>query len=188
MAERVVDGRTERLYVLLTRTGSLVGELVIHPYTQQPYGHVSLAFDESLRDVYSFVMVKGFVKETLAAYPPDTTYSLYELRVTPAQKREARRQVEALWRRRHKLEFNLMGMATGFLLGRPVENKDAMFCSQFVVTVLKAAGVDCFKKPAYMTTPFDVVESREFRFVSKGRLRDLWEGADGDPREDVTRA
>lgn len=95
------------VYILLTDTGTLFTKS-IKKYTKAPYNHASIAFDPTLKEMYSFGRKNpsnpingGFVKEdvytgTYSKYP-DTTCVIYKLEVS---------------------------------------NRDVDFCSQFVAEIL----------------------------------------------------
>ena len=81
--------KKNKIYILLTHSGSLLSKC-INVYTKEPYTHVSIAFDEELKELYSFGRLRpknpifaGFVKEDIVngtyARFPNTRCALYSL-------------------------------------------------------------------------------------------------------------
>ena len=61
--------KKKTIYVMLTDTGTLFTK-IIKMFTNAPYNHVSLVFDENLEEIYSFgrkrprnPLIAGFIRE-----------------------------------------------------------------------------------------------------------------------------
>lgn len=170
-----------KIYFLLSNTFTILTR-AIGIYTQAPYNHVSIAFDEDLDQMFSFGRLKpqnpflgGFVHEGIDhgtfAYFKDTRCALYELNVTPEQYSRVREAVRQFEREQDKYSFNLIGFA-GVAAGLPVNRRHAYFCSQFVSTVLERGGVKLFDKPPGLVTPPDFQNCAGVRLIYEGRLCD----------------
>ncbi|MCP8617316.1 hypothetical protein [Salirhabdus salicampi] len=168
-----------KVYILLTRTGTLLSQ-TIGLYTRAPYNHVSISMDKELTQLYSFgrrtpynPVRAGFVKECVysGTYSrfPDTTCALYCITVDDRQMKKVERIINHFKRNALHYRYNLIGLA-GVAIGRPLDRRNAFFCSQFVATVLKSAGVDVWNKPPGLITPEDYRNNIQFTKVYEGTL------------------
>jgi len=168
-----------RLFILLSYSSTPMSKLIKY-VTKQPYTHASLAFDESLKDLWSYNIFTrkngvngGLIKEELADYK-GARYSLYELSCTPEIYKKVRDRVDQIASDIEGTGYNVLGLINTIyqkVLFKS-ENEIRMFCSQFVVTVLRAAGIEIFKdKDASFVRPGDFVRSKLLRFVRRGIMR-----------------
>lgn len=174
--------QTKSIYILLTQTGSLLNK-TIKRYTDAPYNHVSIAFDISLREVYSFgrkhprnPLYGGFVKEDVYygtyRYFPKTTCMLFRLEVSTEEWRRIRRVVSNFQNKQQFYRYNFIGLF-GIVVNYPVEFKNAYFCSQFVAEVLKRSGINLWNKPSALVTPNDFLNQETFKLIYEGNLYDF---------------
>lgn len=152
------------IYLLLTRSSSLPSKL-IGLFTNEPFTHVSIAFDRELTAMYSFArkypafpLPAGLMEEHISdgfyrkqnALPcallrtdvPDNIYS------------RAETLVYNMFQRRDEYAYSILGL----LFCRfhiPLAFPDRYFCSQFVGTVLAESGALELPKPASLMHPFD---------------------------------
>lgn len=170
--------KRKKVYILLTDTGTILTRL-IKLYTNERFNHASIAFDSDLSEVYSFgrkstrnPFVGGFVKE-------DMTSSLfnradcviYSLEVTEEQfdmMKQFVREIEAC---QDQYRYNFLGLF-GFLINRPIERKNAFFCSQFVASVLNECDTINFDTPFSLIAPKDLQNRSELKLVYQGKLKD----------------
>lgn len=174
--------QTKSIYILLTQTGSLFTK-TIQRYTEAPYNHVSIAFDISLREVYSFgrkhprnPLYGGFVKEDVYygtyRYFPKTTCMLFRLDVSSEELNRVKQVISSFENNKQLYRYNLIGLF-GVVVNYPVEIKNAYFCSQFVAEVLKKSGIDLWNKPSALITPNDFLDQQALQIIYEGNLYDF---------------
>lgn len=166
----------KKIYLLLTDTGTLFSKL-IKCYTKKPYNHASIAFDGELSTVYSFGRKKpknpflcGFVQEDmLSDWFRRANCAIYSLTVTEAQFYQIKSYIRELEIQKELYRYNLLGVL-GVLFNKPIERKNAFFCSQFVATVLKQCNVIDFKKNVSLIKPHELPYTAAFQLVYEGKL------------------
>lgn len=165
-------------YILLTHTGTFLTNL-IKCYTKKAYNHASIAFDSELTEVYSFgrkyannPWIGGFVREDLRSELfSRATCAVYSFEMTDVQWKKMKQYIETFEAQKERYHYHFLGLF-GFLLKRPIHRKNAFFCSQFVATVLAAAGIASFQKPCALIAPYDLTEVPGIQLVFQGKLSD----------------
>lgn len=169
------------IYLLFTQTSSVLTNL-IKLYTGAPFNHVSIAFDQQLKELYSFgrkepnnPLIGGFVKEDIhsglyADY--ETKCMIYSFTVTEEQYNKMRSKVLAFYKEKEKYRFNFIGLF-GFFINYTVERPYAYFCSQFVSTILKEAKISITNKPPSLTSPEDIRALHFLKLEFEGDLSDF---------------
>ncbi|AZP03522.1 hypothetical protein [Jeotgalibaca ciconiae] len=167
-----------QVFLLLTDTGSLLTQ-TIKLFTKKKYNHCSLALDSDLENTYSFGRKKinnpfigGFVKEdTLSPFFLHSHCAIYSLTVSQKEKRELEIFIESMERDEHLFHYNFLGLITAFL---EIEwsRSNYYFCSQFVATIMKNAGIFYPKKALSLVTPTDILSGLPFELIYEGRLID----------------
>jgi hypothetical protein len=178
------EQKMANVYILFTKTGSFFSQ-TIGLYTKAPFNHVSIALDRELTELYSFGRKRpynplraGFVKETVhgGIYGrfPNTMCELYSLKVTDRQKEKITRVINHFKKNQHLYGYNLLGIAT-VPFGKPLERGNKFFCSQFVATVLKMAGIELWDKPTGLITPEECRKTKQLRKIYSGPLLDYFD-------------
>src|SRR5690625_7550046 len=70
----------------------------------------------------------------------DADCVIYSLTVTERQLEKLKRYIFAMERSKEIYRYHFLGLF-GFLVNKPIQRKDAYFCSQFVATILKNSQV-----------------------------------------------
>jgi len=177
-----VDNMTNNktIYILLTYSGSLLSKC-IYVYTKEPYTHVSIALDSSLKELYSFgrlhpsnPIFAGFVKEDIIngtyARFPKTRCALYSLEISDFQYYRLKKELYKFKQNGDKYGYNLLGLF-GVVLNVPIQRRYNYFCSQFVATLLDNSGINMFHKPNGLVSPRDFRECRKLKLIYEGMLR-----------------
>lgn len=145
------------LYLVVSNTGSPASE-IISAFTQKQYNHVSIAFDRDLETIISYnggdnVYPPGMNAENLEFFhqKSDASVLVYSLPVTQAQKEFVIDKVAEI--NREGSAYNLVG-----LVAKHSYRPNIMFCSQFVYTMLKLAGIAYFDKQPGEVRPTDFIE------------------------------
>ena len=170
------------LYIFLTRSGTLLSNLVYH-ITGAQYTHVSLAFDPDLTTLYSSTRKNGYTmfpagpsKEYLNRgvfrLREDIPCALYALDVTEEAYLRARRRADHMMAHGELYRFNSLGLLLCALHIR-WQRRRHYFCSQFVSEVLQKSGSLDLPKHSTLMHPNDYASLPELRCLYQGRLGDL---------------
>lgn len=148
--------------------------------TKEPYAHTSLALDIELREMYSFARKGmhnpfncGFISEDIESgiFGRDvkTRCVVFELPVTVEQREKIIEELNKFKAYPEKYKYNYKGIF-GVMINKAVERKYNYFCSQFVATVLKRAGVDILDKEPGLARPEDFRRCTKLNVIYKGLL------------------
>ena len=170
------------LYIFLTRSGTLLSNLVYH-ITGAQYTHVSLAFDPDLTTLYSSTRKNGYTmfpagpsKEYLNRgvfrLREDIPCALYALDVTEEAYLRARRRANHMMVHGELYRFNSLGLLLCALHIR-WKRRRHYFCSQFGSEVLQKSGSLDLPKHSTLMHPNDYTSLPELRCLYQGRLGDL---------------
>ena len=170
----------QKLYIVLTHTGTLLSNL-IKLYTKNDYSHVSLAFDEDLNEMYSFgriytynAFIGGFVREYLDSGTfkrfKNTTTSVYELEVSDIQYKEIKNKVVMMYEKRKEYKFNFIGVFF-VMFHKKIKRKNALYCAEFVKYALASGDVDIKYLPDVIK-PEDFKKVKDVKLIYKGKLKD----------------
>lgn len=170
------------LYIFLTRSGTLLSNLVYH-VTGAKYTHVSLAFDEDLNTLYSSTRKNGYTmfpagpsKEYLNRgvfrLREDIPCALYALEVSDEAYTRARRRAEHMMSHGDLYRFNSLGLLLCALHVR-WKRRRHYFCSQFVSEILQKSGSLELPKSSTLMHPNDYASLPELRCLYQGQLNGL---------------
>ncbi|HLS08658.1 hypothetical protein [Lentibacillus sp.] len=173
------------LYFLFTDTGTYLNRL-INFVTKQSLNHVSIAFDPALTEVYSFgrkrprnPFIGGFVKEDVRSdFLKGSNCAIYTYKLTETECRRVRERIAEIELRKQNYKYNFLGLF-GLLLHVELNRDDALFCSQFVATVLSDVETVSFHKPACFVTPADIRNHKGMELIYRGRLENYQPEAAG---------
>ncbi|MBT2215216.1 hypothetical protein KK120_05185 [Virgibacillus dakarensis] len=166
------------IYFLFTDTGTYLAK-AINYCTKQSLNHVSIAFDHELKEVYSFgrkrprnPFIGGFVREDIRSdFLKESACAIYSYRLSEADCEKVLRKIKEIEARKHDYKYNFLGLI-GVLLRIEIEREHALFCSQFVATVLRETESFDVKKPLCFVTPADIRNHIGLNLIYRGRLGD----------------
>lgn len=173
------EAESPSIYILLTDTKtqfSKVSKLV----TGDPYNHVSLMLTDDFDDpIYTYALNNGIssvrggfmVEDRANLY--GSSYSLYALKVTAQAYNQIKERVEYLVANPDQTRYNHLGLFNAIFRKNIFTSADgqASICSEFVVEVLRFAGISLFKGKASSTIrPYDLIRSKLLRFVKRGKI------------------
>lgn len=169
-----------QVYIILSDTGTWFTRLV-RLYTKAPYNHASIAFDEDLKEVYSFgrkrsenPLVGGFIKEDLqGSLFHSATCAVYRCSISERQYNELKSIIHWFSRNSHLYKFNIIGLF-GVMLNTHINRKRAFFCSQFVAWLFEQIGFKLVAKNSALTTPADLGEAEPLELMFSGKVRSFW--------------
>jgi hypothetical protein len=166
------------VYIVLTDTKTRFSKLS-KLITEAPYNHVSVAFDRSLKTLYTYALmnangIKGGLKQETWEELEGANYSLYEIKVGIATLNKMKSRVKELEENAGNTRYNHLGLINAIFKKELFSSdKDSvMFCSQFVVELLRFSGIELFEgKSSSTITPYELVKSKLLRFVKRGKIK-----------------
>lgn len=166
----------KNLYFLFTDTGTYMNRM-INFVTKQPLNHVSIAFDPELKEVYSFgrkrpnnPFIGGFVEEDIRSdFLRSSDCAIYTFKLTEEECNSVKERIAEIELRKHNYKYNILGLF-GVLLQVELKREDALFCSQFVATVLRDVKSIHFQKPVCFITPADIRGHKGMQLIYRGNL------------------
>lgn len=166
------------IYFLFTDTGSYLSK-AINYYTKKSLNHVSISFDPQLDELYSFgrkqpknPFIGGFIKEDIQSeLLKNATCEIYSFPVSDEDYKAIIHNIKEIEKRKEYYKYNFIGLF-GVMLDIEINRKSALFCSQFVATVLRDLDRFQFEKPACFITPTDIREFSGMQLVYQGVLGD----------------
>lgn len=172
------DGEGIAVYVVLSDTGSWF-QKIAKKVTKHPYNHVSLAFDDQFKEMYSYSIFTpkngsqgGMMKESREEFA-GSSYSLYSIKVDHEILSKMRAAVDRLMTNDKKTSYNISGLINA-ISGTEVfkdEDEDKMICSQFVSAIFEAGGISLLSKKGSLIKPYDLVKSKLLKFVRRGVIK-----------------
>lgn len=171
--------RFKSVYIVLTQTHTYPAR-AIHLYTNEPFAHASIAFDEDLDEMYSFArrgiwnpFNAGFIEEDINngifGKHRSTTCNIYQLKITERQYFRLREEVEIFKQNKDAYSYNFLGLLAA-ALNIPVRPRQRYFCSQFVAYVLERSDIKIFNKNYSLVKPRDIRLNPRLRSIYHGRL------------------
>ncbi len=173
------ESRCRNVYIVLTQTQTFPSR-AIHFYTNEPYAHASIAFDEDLDEMYSFArrgiwnpFNAGFIEEDInngifGKYR-STTCNIYQLKITEKQYIKLREEIDIFKQNKDDYSYNFLGLLAA-AVNIPVKTKQRYFCSQFVAYVLQQSGINIFNKNYALVKPRDIRLNPRLKSIYRGIL------------------
>jgi len=152
----------QHLYIVISSTGTSSSEL-ISVFTRKDYNHASLSFDRELRTILSYnkggsIYSPGLNREQLDYFhqKEDASILVYSLDATTEKKQMVLDKIKEI--NSTGSAYNLIGLVTKVSV-RP----NILFCSQFVYSILRYAGLVYFTEKAGLVKPSDLIERDYYR-------------------------
>lgn len=161
----------KKLYILLTRTPSIVSRTV-RLMTADQFTHAAIAFDEDMQLLYSSARWDG---ETMFPCGPcresltrgfyarqKIPCAVYELQVEDEVYQKAKEEVGRIIADQNRYHFNVIGLFLCYL-HIPFRRKTYFFCSQFVAEILQRSGALELPRDPCLIRPSDYTRMRELQ-------------------------
>lgn len=166
----------KEIYIVLTDTGTLLTRM-IRLYTKLPLNHVSIAFDEELKEVYSFgrkrphnPFIGGFVREDFnSVFFRQSPCAVYKCKVTADEYEKMKMRVRLVEEQKHQYRYNFIGLI-GIIFNKEIKRRHAFFCSQFVATVLNECEKPLFDCPPVFIQPHHFMISERLELIYAGEM------------------
>jgi len=164
------------MYFVFTDTGTTLAKL-INFFTRQSLNHVSISFDSELREVYSFGRKKprnpfigGFVKEDIRSdFLRNSESAVYVYPISEKEYHQIMKEIKKVEKNKDVYKYNFIGLL-GVLLQVQINREYAMFCSQFVATVMRDVESFHVNKPSCFITPTDIRTHDGLKLIYQGKL------------------
>lgn len=169
------------MYILLSATSTPINKGV-RKFLNEPYGHASISFDNSMNNLYTFGYKKigrsfGMTGESIekiamkTTYEPTASYGLYVIFLNEEQIKLATDMVKSIYDRGDNYKYSVKGLVN-IALKNPTFDTDQFFCSWFVAHILSCARHDVITKHPSLYTPYDLSKIRGVYFVDGGLIKD----------------
>lgn len=173
--------RTRDIYLVLTRTGTWLSKTIGY-FTQDEYTHLSISFDNTLNNMFSFGRTNpsnpfsgGFVVEDISSGVfkmfPNAKCLVYKKTITEDQYINLKSGLEDFLNDKDAYKYSVLGLI-GIQLNYPIERSYYYFCSQFVFKLLIDAGVEIGEINASLSKPTDILSLNNLDFYYEGYIRD----------------
>src|SRR5699024_1083993 len=168
--------REKTIYFLFTDTGTLLSKFINY-FTKQTLNHVSIGFDSTLNEVYSFgrkrprnPFIGGFVREDIRnALFKDANCAVYVYPMTKGEWETVVNNVKKIEAEQEYYKYNFMCLL-GILFQIKINRKRAFFCSQFAAKMLSDIPSVQLNKSLCFITPADIRALPEMQLVYQGKL------------------
>jgi hypothetical protein len=147
----------------------------------EKYIHVSIAFDENLKEVYSFgrknprwMLPSGFVIEDMKNVTKifnNTVFKMYELPLTKKEYRKLRKELKKYQDKQNEYHYNLKGLVH-IQFNRVYHRTHHFVCSQFVAKVLSDSKIHEFDKDYSVVRPKDIAKIPRLKLIYEGKMLD----------------
>ena len=166
------------VYIVLTDTKTRFSK-ISRLITKDPYNHVSLSFTDDFEVLYTYALknvngMKGGLKIENREALLGSRYSLYKLDVTESIYTRIKQGVKEVEKEVSNTGYNHLALINAIFNKEIFESneKTKMICSQFVVEILRASGVELFSKRHSSTIkPYEFVKSNLLKHVRRGTVR-----------------
>lgn len=170
------------IYILLTRSGTLLSHLVYH-ITGANYTHASIAFEEDLNCLYSSTRKNGytmfpagpskeFLNRGVFKLRGNMPCALYSMEVSDEAYTRAKRRADHMMAHGELYRFNSLGLLLCAMHIR-WKRRRHYFCSQFVSEVLEKSGAMELPKDSTLMHPNDYTKLEGLTCLYEGELCDL---------------
>lgn len=172
----------QSIYLLLIRSNTYLSR-AIHLGTGDEFTHISISFDRTFTNCYSFgrkhkklPFPAGLVQEDFS-WNQDKIYSdipcsVYELKVSTASFNRAQQFVDKVVKQSNQYRYNLLGLfCCAFSID--FQREKHYFCSQFIGEILVYSKMFNLPKPPGLMRPTDYASLKESCFIYSGKLNEL---------------
>lgn len=164
------------IYFIFSDTGTWLSR-AIKLFVSESLNHTSIAFDESLDEVYSFGRTRpknpflgGFVRENIRGdLMRNANCAVYAFNVSNEEYEEIRKNIKLIEESKSLYRYNFIGLL-GVLFNIEINRQYAFFCSQFVAYVTRDIASLTIEKPLCFATPADIRDREGMHLIYRGKL------------------
>ena len=168
------------VYLIFSFTGTYFSTFLSF-ISGEKYIHVSLAFDEKLKEVYSFgrkhprwMFPCGFAVEDMSLITKcfeNALCQIYELPLTKKEYRHLRKELKKYLDNQNEYYYNIKGLIP-IQFNKVYHRKHHFVCSQFVGKILNDSKIYNFDKDYSLIRPKDIGKIPSLSFMYEGKIID----------------
>ena len=169
------------IYIVVSHTGTWLSHL-IRWFTNSEYTHVSIAFDSSLKELFSFGRKQpsnpfkgGFVIESIDSEFfkrfDNTQCRIYEIKTSVENYNRLKERIQYFVEHKEIFKYNVLGLIT-YMFRYSLNRRNAYFCSQFVATVLSESEIITLTNECGLVKPMDFTQIEGAIPVYEGKILD----------------
>lgn len=170
----------KNIYIIFSYTGTYFSTF-LRFMSGEKYIHVSISFDENLKEVYSFgrrnprwMFPCGFVMEDMklvTKFFKGAICKIYKLPVTNKEYRQLRKEIKKYQDKSNEYHYNIRGLV--HIQFNKIYHRDHHFvCSQFVGKILGDSKIYNFKKDYSLIRPKDISNIDYLKKIYEGKIID----------------
>lgn len=173
---------SHHIYLVFSFTGTLLSKAIRY-ITKDQYAHVSICFEDTFREMYSFgrkhpsnPIWAGLVIEDLFSgifvANKDSQCLIYKIPITKEQHDNLRYELEKFMSKQSKYKYNLAGLIT-LKFNHPLKRQYHYFCSQFVSELLMKSNIHNTYKEPELIRPCELINIDNKHMVFEGSIHEL---------------
>ena len=167
-----------KIYIVLSQTYSLLAR-TIKGITHEKYSHISIAFDDKCKEMYSFgrkfryfpfwgIFKREYLDEGLFLNK-NANIAICEINVTKEQYEKIKKRIEEIKDTNHG--YNIVGLLLAYF--RIKLNRNKYYCSEFVYEVLSSDGIEILNKEQILFQPEEIISNVNYDLIYEGEMRDF---------------
>lgn len=131
----------KEVYIIVYALNDIVDD-IIRKRTGEYFNHTAIAFDEDLKECYTFSMTtNGISKMPFTARPNGTDYMVYSLRMTDTEYTKLKENIKHIEKDK-RFKYNWTELINIALKTKFEVESTSYYCTQFVYNMVKAAGAE----------------------------------------------
>ena len=162
------------VFVIFKHTDDDMLHATIRKFTKSYWGHAAIAFDPSLKSMYSFLIsADGFGRESIVTYGDKSTVKVMCCLVDLPTYQKMRASVTDFARKKKKTSYGFKHFIAA-LTKVPMQGNLAMVCSNFVDYILKVGDISPTKMdfsvihPGRLSRAFNAKKEKKFFTIYQG--------------------
>lgn len=170
----------KKIYIIFSFSGTYFSRFLKF-MSGEKYIHVSIALDDSLKEVYSFgrrnpkwMFPCGFVMEDmklLTSFFKKAVCKMYELPITKKEYNQFRKELKKYQDKQKEYHYNIKGLV--HIHFNKIYHRDHHFvCSQFVGKILGDSKIYEFDKDYSLIRPKDISKIPNLKLIYEGKIID----------------
>ncbi len=171
-----------KIYIVVSQTRTVIGK-IIRWYTKNEYNHVSISFDHSLQQCFSFARKKQWnpflgrlMQEDFYQNPHyhQGKMELFQCDVNDEEYAALKERVLTMYDNQDVYKYNYKGIV-GIVLNKPLYQVNTYTCTHFVSELLQSVDIDITEKEHELVVPQDFIDNQRLMNVYVGTVQNYLE-------------
>jgi len=168
----------KNVYIMFSFTGTYFSRFLCF-MSGEKYIHVSIAFDEKLKEVYSFgrknpklMFPCGFVMEDMnliTRFLRNAVFKIYELPITKENYKNLRKELKKYQDKKNEYYYNIKGLVH-IQFNKVYHRNNHFVCSQFIAKLLHDSKIHKFDKDYSIVRPKDIEKIPNLKLIYEGKI------------------